>query len=127
MSVLSRMSDELKNVINILDDLNFPSEGIKDCWSSGSTIYVRVETKEAMKKIIKLFPKTKKLYNDDDFHVRVTKGDVDFNFFIERSIVCTKEVVGKRWVNGYTIGGRMVEEVKWQCADPILKAEVSID
>ena len=96
------MSDELKNVINILDDLNFPSEGIKDCWSSGSTIYVRVETKEAMKKIIKLFPKTKKLYNDDDFHVRVTKGDVDFNFF-------------------------MVEEVKWQCADPILKAEVSID
>ena len=120
---LAEIIEELSSVLQVLENISLPHDGIKDVWHTGKHVYARIETKEALTQIMKLFPSTQKEYSSNDLCIKAITEGVTFNFFLDRSVVCKKKVIGKHWEPGFMMGGKMVEDIEWECNPSILKVE----
>jgi len=82
-----------------------------------------VESKKALRKIVRVFGKATKKFNYDSLDVEKEfgSGTVKLQASVNRETVCEKKVVKRTYVK-HTSDGYWNEEVEWDCKDPSILA-----
>lgn len=96
-------------------------------FEDGVLFQLEARAKEALRSIGSF----EKQYTGDSFFAKRKLGGWELTFSVTRASICRKIVVGTRvepehyvpGTEGHIVSARVVEDVKWECDDPILTEE----
>lgn len=94
-------------------------DGTQD-WSN--PVMDEEKTAKNIKEFVAACGKVEKEFGDNDLKVKKTFGAVSLTGTVNRTLVCTKKVVAKEWVEPYTVDGHFKEKVEWDCVNPSILA-----
>lgn len=87
------------------------------------SVFIHCSTKEKFAETIRAFGAGKKDASDNNFYFRVS--DIPVTIFVPRGQVCTKRVVGTRYVEEqkteYVTPAHEEEIVEWDCPESVLR------